>query len=182
MLSPDELTLRFRERGLKITPQRQAVFRALHGDDTHPTAEVVHARVAAEMPSVSLRTVYQTLNDLAAMHEILHLDLGTGASRFDPNVEVPHHHLVCEECSQVRDLHAEIGPLALEGMPEGFEVNGTELVIRGLCAECRERRDAATRQDQDRFHGYKDPTQRMERHARAQGHPDRVQPQGGLRR
>jgi Fe2+ or Zn2+ uptake regulation protein len=136
MLSPEELTVRFRERGLKITPQRQAVFRAIHGNHTHPTADAVHAVVLEDMPHVSLRTVYQTLNDLAEMREILHLDLGTGSARFDPNVEVPHHHLVCDGCGLVRDLHAEAGPFELHGLPDDFEVTGTELVVRGRCAGC----------------------------------------------
>lgn len=134
MHDPDELTQRFRERGLKVTPQRQAVFRALFANDAHPSAETVHATVAAEMPTVSLRTVYQTLNDLAAMGEILHLDLGTGSGRFDPNVEESHHHLVCESCGLVRDLQAELGPLDAVVVPEGFAVTGAELVVRGRCA------------------------------------------------
>ncbi len=87
MRSPDELTEVFRRRGLKVTPQRRAVFRVLFDDQTHPSAEAVHRTVAAEMPTVSLRTVYQTLNDLAEMGEIRNLDLGTGSARFDPNIE-----------------------------------------------------------------------------------------------
>ena len=137
MRSPEELTVRFREKGLKVTPQRQAVFRAVHDNRSHPTAEAVHAAVVVEMPTVSLRTVYQTLNDLAGMKEILHLDLGTGSARFDPNVEETHHHLVCDGCGLVRDLHAELGPVELTEVPEGFEVAGAELVVRGLCSSCR---------------------------------------------
>ena len=83
MRSPEELTQIFRARGLKITPQRQSIFRVLHGSTVHPTAEAVYHSVRAEMPSISLRTVYQTLNDLAAMGEIQAIDLGTGSIRFD---------------------------------------------------------------------------------------------------
>jgi Fur family transcriptional regulator, stress-responsive regulator len=137
MRAPDELTQRFRERGLKVTPQRQAVFRALHGDPTHPTAEAVHARVVAEMPAVSLRTVYQTLNDLAGMGELLHLHLGTGSARFDPSVEQRHHHAVCDVCGSVRDLFADLdeGPV-LGQLPGGFRATGTEVVVRGTCGDC----------------------------------------------
>ena len=144
MHSPDELTQRFRERGLKVTPQRQAVFRVIHDDHTHPTAEAVHSAVAAAMPTVSLRTVYQVLNDLAEMGEILHLDLGTGAGRFDPNVESPHHHLVCQSCGLVRDLHTELGPVQFDDLPDGFTVSGAELVVRGRCAPCSAAPAAAT--------------------------------------
>ena len=63
------------------------------------------------MPNVSLKTVYQTLNDLAELGEITALDLGTGAARFDPNVESTHHHLVCRSCGKVRDVEADFSGL-----------------------------------------------------------------------
>ena len=87
MKSPDELTELFRAQGLKVTPQRQCIFRILHDNQPHPTAEAVYAAVGQEMPTISLRTVYQTLNDLAAMGELVALDLGTGSTRFDPNLD-----------------------------------------------------------------------------------------------
>jgi len=137
VLSPDELTTRFRAEGLKVTPQRQCIFRILHGNPTHPTAESVFAAARAEMPTISLRTVYQTLNDLAQMGEVSVLDLGTGAVRFDPN-EGGHHHLVCSECGAVRDLWADYGPLAVPaGQEQGYEVGEAEVVFRGRCATCR---------------------------------------------
>jgi len=133
--TPEELTNLFRTRGLKVTPQRQCIFRFLHGNDTHPTAEAVHVAACAEMPTISRKTVYQTLNDLAAMGEIAQLELGTGALRFDPAVEAAHHHLVCEECGKVRDLSADFGPLQVN-RDEGFEVRSVQIVFRGRCAAC----------------------------------------------
>jgi Fe2+ or Zn2+ uptake regulation protein len=131
------LTKLFRTRGLKVTPQRQCIFRVLYGNATHPTAEAVYAAASAEMPTMSLKTVYQTLNDLASMGEIVLLDLGTGSGRFDPNVEAAHHHLVCVECGKVRDLFADFGPLAVPpDLRQGFAVGAAEVVFRGRCAEC----------------------------------------------
>jgi Fe2+ or Zn2+ uptake regulation protein len=137
MKTPTELTELFRAKGLKVTPQRQAIFRILHGATIHPTAESVYAAVAAEMPTISLRTVYQTLNDLAAMGEVHALDLGTGSARFDPNLDA-HHHLVCESCGAVHDLYADFGKVAVP-VPEqhGFVIESTEIVFRGRCATCQ---------------------------------------------
>jgi Fe2+ or Zn2+ uptake regulation protein len=134
--SPAELTEMFRENGLKVTPQRQSIFRALHASTVHPTAEAVYDTVRAEMPTISLRTVYQTLNDLAAMGEIHALDLGTGSARFDPTTQ-PHHHLVCVICGRVHDLEAEFPDVAVPvGNDLGFEVTATEIVFRGRCRDC----------------------------------------------
>ncbi|MHB8465102.1 MAG: Fur family transcriptional regulator [Acidimicrobiales bacterium] len=137
MRSPTELTAMFRARGLKVTPQRLCIFEVLHADESHPTAESVYAAAAAHMPTISLKTVYQTLNDLTEMGELSMLDVGTGASRFDPNVESSHHHLVCERCGKVRDLHADLGPLDVpETARQGFTLGTTEVVFRGVCAGC----------------------------------------------
>jgi Fe2+ or Zn2+ uptake regulation protein len=134
--SPAELTQLFRDRGFKVTPQRQCIFRVLHGNAGHPTAEWVYQAAQAEMPTMSLRTVYQTLNDLADMGEIQQLDLGTGSSRFDPNVDA-HHHLVCESCGKVRDLYADFRRLTVpEPARQGFIVGSAEVVFRGQCDAC----------------------------------------------
>jgi Fe2+ or Zn2+ uptake regulation protein len=146
MQSPDALTDLFRASGRKITAQRQCIFRALEGDATHPSAERVYEKVRLEMPHVSLKTVYQTLNDLAELGAISMLDVGTGSARFDPNVENPHHHLVCRSCGKVRDLAADFPGLTVSRRAaKGFAVDSAEVVFRGLCDECREpRAESAT--------------------------------------
>jgi Fur family transcriptional regulator, peroxide stress response regulator len=133
--SPAELTELFRERGLKVTPQRQCIFRLLHGNEVHPTAESVYAAAAEEMPTISLKTVYSTLHDLATMGEIQQLDLGTGSIRFDPNLD-GHHHLVCTGCGKVRDVYVDARVRVPDDQLDGFTIDVTEVVLRGLCDDC----------------------------------------------
>lgn len=135
MRSPSDLTELFRERGLKVTPQRQCIFRLLHANAAHPTAESVHAAATVEMPTISLKTVYSTLNELAAMGELQSLDLGTGSSRFDPNLE-RHSHLVCNRCGRVRDLYVPSPVTVPDDGLDGFTIDSTEVVFRGLCEDC----------------------------------------------
>lgn len=126
----------FRDRGLKVTPQRECIFRVLDGNDMHPSAESVFVQARQRMPTMSLKTVYQTLNDLADMGEICQLDLGTGSTRFDPNVDA-HHHLVCTSCGKVRDLYREFPGLSLPTRDaQGFSVGSVEVVFRGRCPDC----------------------------------------------
>jgi Fe2+ or Zn2+ uptake regulation protein len=134
--SPAELTELFRDRGLKVTPQRQCIFRLLHGSEVHPTAESVYAAASAEMPTISLKTVYSTLHDLAAMGEIQQLDLGTGSTRFDPNTD-GHHHLVCTRCGKVRDVYVDATRIRVpQDQLGGFTIGATEVVLRGRCDQC----------------------------------------------
>lgn len=124
----------FRTRGLKVTPQRERIFRVLHGNGQHPSAEWVHAAAVRDMPTISLKTVYQTLNELARLGEIETMDLGTGSARFDPNTE-PHHHLVCRSCGKVRDVYLDFDTRLPTDL-HGFTVDSTEIVLRGLCDDC----------------------------------------------
>jgi len=133
MRSPAELTQAFRQTGLKVTPQRQLLFRLLHGNTSHPSADVLFALASEAMPGISLRTVYQTLNDLATMGELQSIDFGTGSARFDPNVS-DHQHAVCNECGVVHDVHVSRAP-KMSGL-EGFDIHDAHIVYRGICADC----------------------------------------------
>ena len=137
MKTCEELTTLFRERGLRVTPQRQVIFRLLHGDDAHPTVEALYERAQSEMPTMSLKTVYQTVHDLEALGEVDVLDLGTGSVRVDPNVEHAHHHLVCSSCGRVRDLPVEFDGLKVPGrLRHGFTVDDVQVIFRGRCEHC----------------------------------------------
>jgi Fe2+ or Zn2+ uptake regulation protein len=131
---------------MRVTPQRQAIFAILGERDRHLTAEAVYDIARRQMPTISLRTVYQTLNDLAAMGELTQLHLGPGSSRFDPNTE-PHHHLVCESCDGVVDLHADLTDVRVpDDMVDGFRVSTTEIVFRGRCRSCTDPGDVPQQQ------------------------------------
>jgi Fe2+ or Zn2+ uptake regulation protein len=133
--SPSELTEAFRATGLKVTPQRQLLLRLMHGNTMHPTAEALYSEASAQMPGISLRTVYQTLTDLASMGELRLIDVGAGAVRFDPNVD-EHHHVICQGCGNVRDVYvAGSQALHIEGL-DGFSVDSTSILFHGSCASC----------------------------------------------
>ncbi len=141
MRTAEQLTERFRERGLRVTPQRQALFRLLHGNDRHPTVEALHDAARADMPTISLKTVYQTVHDLAAMGEVALLDLGTGRVRVDPNVEARHQHLVCTSCGLVRDVPLGASPRLPARYRREFTVDAVEVIFRGVCDQCPDLRD-----------------------------------------
>lgn len=143
MRTPDELTELFRASGRKVTAQRQCIFRVLWGNVSHPSAEAVYEVARQEMETISLKTVYQTLYELVDLGEVAVMDVGTGAVRFDPNVDGEHHHLVCRSCGKVRDLYVEFAELSVPpGHAQGYEVGSAEVIFRGLCGGCRGSRPA----------------------------------------
>lgn len=145
MRNVEELTDLYRSNGRKMTPQRQCIFRILKDNVVHPSAEDVYNVARTEMETISLKTVYQTLNELAELGEILALDVGTGVVRFDPNVEERHHHLVCKSCGKIRDLNTDFGSFDIShGMKQGYEISSVEVIFRGQCSECRRKNDSST--------------------------------------
>ena len=134
MQDPATVTQMFRSRGLKVTPQRQAIFGIMHRSPGHLTANAVYQQARAEMETISLKTVYETLHSLVALGLIRQLDLGTGGVLFDPTVST-HHHLVCNSCGRTEDVDLDVTPLSAR-QRHGFVVLQTEVVARGLCPEC----------------------------------------------
>jgi len=133
MRSPEDLTVAFRAAGLKVTPQRQLLFRLLHNNSSHPTADSLFNVASELMPGISLRTVYQTLTDLAEMGELQSIEVGSGSMRFDPNIS-DHHHAVCDNCGAVHDVYVNRAP-ELRGLDD-FSVTDARIVYRGLCGAC----------------------------------------------
>ena len=133
MRSPEDLTVAFRAAGLKVTPQRQLLFRLLHNNSSHPTADSLFNVASELMPGISLRTVYQTLTDLAEMGELQSIEVGSGSMRFDPNIS-DHHHAVCDNCGAVHDVYVNRAP-ELRGLDD-FSVSDARIVYRGLCGAC----------------------------------------------
>jgi Fe2+ or Zn2+ uptake regulation protein len=99
--------------------------------------EWLYDAARAEMPSISLKTVYQTVHDLEAMGEVALLDVGTGSIRVDPNVEDRHHHLVCTGCGTVRDVLVDVADLRVPPrVRQTFAVQSVEVIFRGVCEAC----------------------------------------------
>ena len=122
---------------MKVTPQRQLLFTLLHDNGTHPTVEALYATASALMPGISLRTVYQTLNDLAAMGELQVLQSAGGSTRFDPNVS-DHHHAQCDRCGELHDVYVDdLDRLQVRNL-DGFQADRARIVFGGLCATCQQ--------------------------------------------
>ena len=136
MKTAAEVTDLFRAQGLRVTPQRQAIFRLLTGNDRHPTVDALYDAASADMPTISRKTVYQTVHDLEKLGQVTLLDLGTGSVRVDPNVEDDHQHLVCSVCAMVRDVPADTSPRLPASYRPEFAVAAVDVIFRGICDQC----------------------------------------------
>lgn len=127
------------DRGMRATPQRLLIHRVVCDRPKHVTAEQVQASVKDLLPGISLPTVYATLDlfvELGLLHRIPTL---SGPTLYDSDRRGPHSHMVCRSCSRIFDL--DISPVTGDGVraaeAQGFTVESGDLVISGLCAQCR---------------------------------------------
>lgn len=126
-----------RSRGVRLTPQREAVVRAVFTARGHVTAEDVHAGVRRRMRGVNLTTVYRTLQLLESLGFVDHAHLGHEAATWTP-AGPGHHHLVCSSCGAILELPAAIlEPFtAAVGRSTGFSLDLAHFALMGTCADC----------------------------------------------
>ncbi len=91
---------------LKVTPQRLAIYKVLYDTTAHPTAEDIYNALRKTHPTMSLATVYKTLDALKKADLATELNIGDDSSRYDATVK-SHPHMVCFECGKVMDLHTD---------------------------------------------------------------------------
>jgi Fur family peroxide stress response transcriptional regulator len=125
------------ELGLALTPQRLAIYQVLAADDSHPGAEDIYRRIKPELPSLSLGTVYRTLELFEEHGLVSRVHAFSDQARFDANLDA-HHHLVCTSCRRVIDFQDDrLHSLPTGLAPAGFRVTGHRIHLLGLCRDCQ---------------------------------------------
>jgi Fur family peroxide stress response transcriptional regulator len=124
----DQITDKLRLRGYRVTPQRLALIRQIVASEGH------------RYPTMSLATVYKTLDMLKELGEVLEIDLHT-ESHYDANKPYPHPHMMCTSCGRIRDgeLNNTIQDLVRDiEQHMDFQVSHHQLNFYGVCSDCRD--------------------------------------------
>ena len=134
----------FRNNGYRATPQRIAISRYILKNHEHPTAQKVYLDIRKTHPTVSLATIYNTINILKDTGLILELNLHQGETRFDPTIE-PHAHLLCLKCGNISDWMDPIMPKLISKISAdaSFTVTGSIFELKGICDSCAKKGDGA---------------------------------------
>ena len=118
--------------------KRDAILHYLRHTTEHPSAETVYAALKAEIPDLSLGTVYRNLSLFKEQGLIISLGSVNGVERYDGNID-PHVHFVCTECGGVLDLGTISVPEELKrkaATETGGQVGTCQLSFTGICEEC----------------------------------------------
>jgi len=130
--------------GFRLTPQRRAIVEMFHADAGHLTPQQVFVALCEVVPSMSLATVYNTLEVLEEVGLLTRVTGHDGQTYFDPTV-VPHHHALCDGCGEIFDIFLKPGALknlvadsqALQAHNAEFCVTDATVWLRGRCKSCQ---------------------------------------------
>ena len=131
---------RFRERGLRWTPQRRTVVDALASSAGHVTSAELIERCRAVDARTIPSTVYRTLDVLEALGLVRHGHGPDGREEFHVAPLTDHGHLHCADCGgrwEIGDRQAE-GIIRAIREADGFEVDLSHVTVVGRCAACRQ--------------------------------------------
>ncbi len=136
-LTTDQVLDTLRARGLRMTPQRQAIVGEILRTEGHIAPQVIARRVSQRMPGVNPSTVYRTLDLLEEAGIVSHAHLEGGAEYHKADEE-DHIHLVCANCGRQDGLFQEEADRLkrLIQRHNGFHPDLYHFAISGLCADC----------------------------------------------
>jgi len=127
-----------RKVGLKVTPQRIAIYRELIKTNEHPSAEMLYEKVRKVFPSISLDTVNRTLLTLNEIGAAFIVEGSGEVRRFDGALE-KHQHFKCIKCKRIIDFHHQpFDNIKLPGdIDNRFIVLRKAVYLEGICNLCK---------------------------------------------
>ena len=127
-----------RSNGFKVTPQRLAVYQALANTKEYPNAEMIFNGLQATYPTMSLATVYKTIDILHEIGLVQILNAGEDSFRYDADVS-EHAHIRCVECGRVDDVFdldtAKFNDQIQQNTK--YRLVGQQFYFYGICADCQ---------------------------------------------
>ncbi|MFZ5353192.1 MAG: Fur family transcriptional regulator [Bacillota bacterium] len=127
-----------KDKGFKVTPQRIAVYEILRNTKEHPTVDMIYNRLQPLYPTMSLATVYKSLEVFKELNLVQELNVGEDKFRYDANVN-QHPHITCMSCGKVEDVDDEMLFNLLEQVTNktGYTLVNQQLYFFGYCPSCK---------------------------------------------
>ncbi|HLC29595.1 MAG TPA: Fur family transcriptional regulator [Dehalococcoidia bacterium] len=134
------LSSALRERGYRVTLQREIILQALETLSGHVTADAIYGQIRERYPQVNISTVYRTLELIEVAGLASHTHFDDGVAKWHLDQERSHQHLACRHCGREFELDQDVvEPLARELQARyGFQADLPHFAIVGMCRDCAE--------------------------------------------
>ena len=121
---------------MRSSRQRDAVLEVLRSSCDHPTADIIFERVRAEIPNISLGTVYRNLGQLKDEGFITVVESSDTKVHYEGNL-TDHIHFLCKRCHNITDVWCS-SPIPEQLSEMGLQVESQKTVYYGVCKNCRD--------------------------------------------
>lgn len=137
-MSIEDLSIILKEKGFKVTPQRLAIYDMLKNTKSHPSIDMIYNSLKDNFPTMSLATVYKTVDMLKKLNLVQELNVGEGSFRYDANV-ASHPHVICYKCHRVDDLEDANFDDLIEKVNKltDYDIKNQKLYFYGYCPQCK---------------------------------------------
>lgn len=128
-----------RRHGVQVTAQRLAVLQAV-SRRPHGTADEVAEDARSQIGAISRQAVYDALGTLVERGLLRRIQPAGSPTRYEPQVDDNHHHLICRSCGRIVDVECAEGraPCLEVRDTHGYEIDEAEVIYWGRCATCRQ--------------------------------------------
>lgn len=136
-MSGRDLAQQLEEKGYRYTQPRQVILDLLRAATCHPDANWVYDHARAEIPHISLGTVYRTLGVLVDAGLVRELRGAGSHARYDGDI-ARHHHVICRRCGAVADVRLELSEQLNDtvAVETGYVIEERRVDFYGLCPMC----------------------------------------------
>lgn len=134
----EKIIAKYKDMGLRLTPQRIAILKYLDGNTSHPTADNIYRDLKQTNPTLSFATVYNTLQTLREHGEVMEITIDPLRKHYDPNTS-PHHHIICISCNDLWDVFVDYSDVLKlpSNVAKGMKTVGVHVDFYGLCKNCQ---------------------------------------------
>jgi len=138
----EEVITKLKEKGLKVTPQRIAIYEAIIKLNNHPTAENIIEYIRINHPHISVATVYKILDTLAANRLINKVKTESDYMRYDVVMKC-HHHIYYSDSDIIEDYNNDdlskmLKEFFMKNTISGFKIEDIKLQITGKYTDSKE--------------------------------------------
>jgi Fe2+ or Zn2+ uptake regulation protein len=127
-----------REHGFRATPKKITILNALNKAERPLTISELHSEIGRS--ALDQATLYRNLEAFVSSGIVRRVDLQRGRAHYYELAGEHHHHLICVQCGEVKDINVcdfeETSKRALRQAKGFASVQSHILELIGMCKPC----------------------------------------------